>query len=656
MGGIGKTTLAAAMFHKVSFQYEESPKNPGQRSRLFDPKEICGVLKNNRGTDNVEAIFFYANECTNIILSPQAFEKMVNLRLLAIHDQKGYVSLPHGLDLLPENLRYVSWHGYPWKSLPPTFCPEMLVELSLKESHVQKLWNGVLNLPNLEILDLSSSKKLIECPNVSGFPNLKEVILGDCESLLEVDSSIFLLQKLTRIFMAGCTSLKSLSSNTCSPALLEFNVIDCINLQEFSVTFSSVDNLFLALPKCGGNELPSSILQTKNLKLFLFPMIEDLVNLPENFAENILLTSPVNRDIDPSIVLHKLLSSPAFVSVTHLNLTNISVLSEIPDNIYLLSSLESLTLIGLAIRSLPETIKYLPRISEFGVYDCKMLQSIPMFSKFISSLVVWNCESIEKVLMSSSTPCLTVLLNCNKLDIHSYQTVLKDAIAGIELRARLSSQQDVTFLSNEYLLPVMPGREYWFQYTSTQVSFTLDLPRNLFGFAYYLVISQGRVENGAYFRCECYLENSATITSFMRVKSMGHHWINLENSIHMMSDHVVLWYDPISCKQIMDAVEAINDVNSTGYNPKLTFRFFIDESETLYDEMTIKELSCKKIMEEIKAINDVNSTSYNPKLTFTFFIDDTLYDEVEIKECGFRWIYQEEEEETIHPRRKLDAT
>jgi hypothetical protein len=31
---------------------EESPKNPGQRSRLFDPKEICGVLKNNRVRDN----------------------------------------------------------------------------------------------------------------------------------------------------------------------------------------------------------------------------------------------------------------------------------------------------------------------------------------------------------------------------------------------------------------------------------------------------------------------------------------------------------------------------------------------------------------------------------------------------------------------------
>jgi hypothetical protein len=74
-------------------------------------------------------------------------------------------------------------------------------------------------------------------------------------------------------------------------------------------------------------------------------------------------------------------------------------------------------------------------------------------------------------------------------------------------------------------------------------------------------------------------------------------------------------------------------------------------------------------MEEMKAINDVNSTSYNPKLTFRFFIDETLHDEtsyneVAIKECGFRWIYQEEascstvfeshdEEETNRPRKIL---
>ncbi|CAI8608050.1 unnamed protein product [Vicia faba] len=67
-----------------------------------------------------------------------------------------------------------------------------------------------------------------------------------------------------------------------------------------------------------------------------------------------------------------------------------------------------------------------------------------------------------------------------------------------------------------------------------------------------------------------------------------------------MSDHLVLWYNPASCRQIMEADE------------------------------------------EIKVSKDVNNTSYNPKLTFRFFIDETLYDEVAIKQCGFRWIYQEE--------------
>jgi hypothetical protein len=92
----------------------------------------------------VEAIFLDANEYTNMNLSPKTFEKMVNLRLLAIRDPTRCVNLPHGLDYLPENLRYFMWDRYPLKSLPPTFCPKMLVELSMNQSHAEKLWNGVV--------------------------------------------------------------------------------------------------------------------------------------------------------------------------------------------------------------------------------------------------------------------------------------------------------------------------------------------------------------------------------------------------------------------------------------------------------------------------------------------------------------------------------
>ena len=94
-------------------------------------------------TKIVEAIFLDATESRHINLSPKTFEKMPNLRFLAFQDKRGIksVSLPSGLDSLPKNLRYFLWDGYPWKSLPPTFCSEMLVEVSLRDSHVEKLWN-----------------------------------------------------------------------------------------------------------------------------------------------------------------------------------------------------------------------------------------------------------------------------------------------------------------------------------------------------------------------------------------------------------------------------------------------------------------------------------------------------------------------------------
>ncbi|KAK2353092.1 disease resistance protein RUN1 [Trifolium repens] len=201
---------------------EESIKNPGQRSRLWDPEEIYDVLTNNRGTSAVEGILLDMDQIACINLSSKAFRKMPNLRLLAFRDLEGInsVYLPTGLDLLPKNLRYLEWNGFPLKSLPSTFCPEMLVELSLRHSNVEKLWNGVSNLPNLEILDLWGSRHLIECPNLSGAPNLKSVVLTSCERLLHVDPSIFSLEKIEYLNVSGCTSLKSLSNITCSPSLI----------------------------------------------------------------------------------------------------------------------------------------------------------------------------------------------------------------------------------------------------------------------------------------------------------------------------------------------------------------------------------------------------------------------------------------------------
>lgn len=88
----------------------------------------------------VEVIFLDITECRHLNVSPKVFEKMPNLRILIFRDKS--IRFPSGLDLLPENLRCFLWDGYPCKSLPPIYSFEMLVEFSMRHSHVEKLWNG----------------------------------------------------------------------------------------------------------------------------------------------------------------------------------------------------------------------------------------------------------------------------------------------------------------------------------------------------------------------------------------------------------------------------------------------------------------------------------------------------------------------------------
>jgi len=163
-----------------------------------------------------------------------------------------------------------------------------------------------------------------------------------------------------------------------------------------------------------------------------------------------------------------------------------------------------------------------------------------------------------------------------------------------------------------YFLPAMSIQDldYWFHYHSKQALVSVEqLPPNLSGFIQYLVLSQGQINRGGRFGCECRLETSLgetiNITSFVGAE-FGLFALNVDTtSIQMVSDHVLIWYDPHFCRKITETVK------------------------------------------ETKVVNDVNRTSYNPKLTFRFFMDETIYDEVAIKECGVRWIYQEEGEEIM---------
>ena len=46
------------------------------------------------------------------------------------------------LKFLSHKLRVLAWHGCPLKSLPSNFDPKNLLDLDMRFSHIEQLWEG----------------------------------------------------------------------------------------------------------------------------------------------------------------------------------------------------------------------------------------------------------------------------------------------------------------------------------------------------------------------------------------------------------------------------------------------------------------------------------------------------------------------------------
>ena len=89
------------------------------------------------------------SQIKDVELSPETFSRLHNLRLLKFYlsdEGSGFnqcnVHISKGLEAFPDQLRYLHWDCFPLKALPSSFGAEMLVELDLKYSRIEKLWDG----------------------------------------------------------------------------------------------------------------------------------------------------------------------------------------------------------------------------------------------------------------------------------------------------------------------------------------------------------------------------------------------------------------------------------------------------------------------------------------------------------------------------------
>ncbi|KAK4269161.1 hypothetical protein QN277_022353 [Acacia crassicarpa] len=205
---------------------EESVKEPGKRSRLWDPREIYDVLKNCEGEKEVEGLMFDISKIRPLELTAKTFNQMTRIRFLKFYSYSHYgngISIPTGLESISTKIRYFHWEGYPGKSLPSNFCAELLLELNLKGSMVETLWEGVQDLSNLRRLILGECRNLRELPDLSKACSLESVDLSYCKRLNDVHASLLSLHKLRYFHWQGYPG-KSFPSNICAELLLELNL------------------------------------------------------------------------------------------------------------------------------------------------------------------------------------------------------------------------------------------------------------------------------------------------------------------------------------------------------------------------------------------------------------------------------------------------
>ncbi|KAE8702150.1 hypothetical protein F3Y22_tig00110500pilonHSYRG00156 [Hibiscus syriacus] len=205
-------------------------KNPEKRSRLWSLKDVNKVLRYDKENKSIEGIRFEMTRFDPLLSCHHGFENILNLRFIDLSTVclvfRNDKVLAHKVDSVsfPEELRYLCWSGYPFKSLSSNSNPKNLAVLKLRFGCMEQLWNeDHRDLVNLRIIDLYCCMKLRKIPNLSGAINLKSLCCRMCESLVELPC-LSHLTSLEILDLSECKNLRKI------PSLLEVINLKSLNL------------------------------------------------------------------------------------------------------------------------------------------------------------------------------------------------------------------------------------------------------------------------------------------------------------------------------------------------------------------------------------------------------------------------------------------
>ncbi|XP_059461859.1 disease resistance protein RUN1-like [Corylus avellana] len=391
---------------------EKHPNEPGKWSRLWLHDDAFDILTKHKGTNAIEGLTLELTSRNKMNFNSEAFIKMQRLRLL----QLDHVRLTGDYKYLSKELRWLCWHGFPLKFIPNDFYTRNLVVIDLQYSNLKKVWESPKLLEKLKILNLSHSHYLSQTPNFSKLPNLEQLILEDCSSLLEVHHSIGDLSNLVLVNLKDCKCLKSLPRNFYNLKSLETLILSgCSKMHNLADNLGEMESLTTLLAdRTAIRQVPFSIVQLKNLK---YLSLCGCKGSPSKSFPSLFWSwispwkSPKSVNLLPAAL-------QGLNSLTHLCLWDCNLLDDgIPTDLWNLCSLKILDLRCNSFESLSTSLGGLSKLQDLRLAHCRKLKSIPDLPASLIFLDAKYCTTLERMpdLSKLSNMNGLYLTNCHKL-------------------------------------------------------------------------------------------------------------------------------------------------------------------------------------------------------------------------------------------------
>ncbi|KAK8478551.1 hypothetical protein V6N11_057176 [Hibiscus sabdariffa] len=501
----------------------QESKHPGERSRLWNPKDVYQVLQNKRGTNLIEGIKLDMSQIDIIRLCPYVFENMFNLKhihfYVPLHDWTCWNPklIANGVDIasLPNELRYLWWEYYPFKSLSSEFNPKNLFVLKLYHGNMEQLWNeDYQDLVNLRVIDVSFSKKLRKIPNILGAINLRILCCEGCESLVELPC-LNHLTYLETLQLDGCLNFKKLPE---LPNDIGELLLSNTKIKEVS---DSIEHLV---------RLES--LDFTNCPIVKFPKIPTNIEVLDLSGTQI---EEVSSPLDPS-------SNLQCLSLSHTRVKNVS------SNILKLESLISLDLSRCPVVKfpgveVPSPILMFKRLECLRMVNCESLKVLSQLPPNLKYLNAHGCTSLEKVFFDhqnlrpfdGDADFFMIFSNCFGLNQDSIDNIEANVMLNIQsLAGEWASRYDRQLSPDSIpeLICCFPGNKISanrFEHQSMNSSLHLKMApsgtsvRRFLGFVICLVTDLTRcyrIEN-LKFNCEYQLAFAGGIEKFESEISFG---------------------------------------------------------------------------------------------------------------------------------------